>query len=113
MDKKTSWSKVCQIDEIDDNSLKEATVDGTEIILLRNGSDVFACPALCPHMDERLINGFCDGNTLICTKHLWQWDMASGEPVSLAEKPLTVFPIRIEHGDVYIQVPTPALNSDG
>jgi toluene monooxygenase system ferredoxin subunit len=39
---------------------------------------------------------------LTCTKHIWQWELQSGEPRGEAEKPLLYYPVRLQDGDVWI-----------
>jgi toluene monooxygenase system ferredoxin subunit len=39
---------------------------------------------------------------LTCTKHIWQWDLRSGEPRGEAEKPLLYYPTRLQEGDLWI-----------
>lgn len=98
------WAVACDVKDLDGEALLECTVAGHEILLVRAEDRIVACPAVCPHMEERLVDGFCDGHLLTCSKHLWQWDLTTGEPVGLAEQPLTLAPARIEHGIVYVDM---------
>lgn len=96
------WNQACRLDELDDGELLERNVQGTDVLLIRSGDQVFACPALCPHMEEPLAHGFCDGHVLTCAKHLWQWDVTSGAPVALAEMPLRMYRTRLRDGHVFV-----------
>ena len=75
----------------------------TWMAIARLGDDFFAYPPLCPHQEEVLaVSGVCDGSTLTCTKHLWQWDMRSGSEIGLAEKPLLMYQVRRDGDEVSI-----------
>ena len=41
---------------------------------------------------------------LTCSKHLWQWDIRTGEMVGMAEKSLLCYEIKVEAGDVLINL---------
>lgn len=100
-----SWKQVCKADELADSELKQFEVDGVTILLARLGEDFLAYPPLCPHQEEVLaVSGVCDGGTLTCTKHLWQWDMRTGEERGLAEKSLLMYEVRREGDDVLVLI---------
>ena len=98
-----SWRLLCAADEVAPGSLKKVELDGVAIVVARIGETFCAFPPLCPHMAEPLeISGVCDGETLTCTKHLWQWDMTTGAEQGMAEKPLLLYPAKLEGGAVWI-----------
>ena len=76
---------------------------GEPVLILRAGDDYFACQAICPHLDTPLEEGMFDGAVLTCHQHLWQWDIATGEPQGLAEMPLECFDVKTEDGNVYVK----------
>lgn len=98
-----SWQYACKSGEIPENGMKEVKIGDVTVLLLKAGGTVFAIPPLCPHMDEPLVNGICDGTTLICIKHLWQWDLRNGLPAGDAEIELLKYPVR-EGADGNIEV---------
>ena len=98
-----SWKAVCAPEEVVENALKAVEVDGIELLLARVGDTLCAYPPVCPHMEEYLEgSGMCQGGVLTCDRHLWQWDMKSGEPRGPAEKPLLMYPVKEEHGMVMV-----------
>lgn len=81
-----SWVRVCAADEVSKDTLKVFKVNGVEILVANLGDEHRAYPPVCPHMEEPLEeSGMCAGGILTCSKHLWQWDMRSGELVHAAE----------------------------
>lgn len=101
-----SWKMVCKLPELSDGELHEMDVDGMKILLVRTNERVFAYPPLCPHMEEPLVNGLCDGETLTCAKHLWQWSVSTGEAEGPAEKPLLMYDTKVEQEVVYVRADT-------
>ena len=98
-----SWRRLCSPDDVAQGTLKKVEIDGIAIVVARVGGAFAAFPPLCPHMAEPLeVSGVCDGGTLTCTKHLWQWDITTGTEEGMAEKPLLLYPVKIEAGEVWI-----------
>ena len=50
--------------------------------------------------------GMCAGSVLTCSKHLYQWDMRTGEAAGPAENDLTLlrYDVKVEGGDVYARI---------
>lgn len=100
-----SWQRVCPAAEVPSGGMvQHAAADGTQVLLLASGTGTFACQAVCPHLDSPLEEGMFDGVTLTCHLHLWQWDIASGEPKGLAELPLLTYDVKEENGDLYVNL---------
>lgn len=100
-----SWKRVCSADAIAENSLKQFEVDGVRILIANIGDGFRAYPPLCPHMEEPLAqSGICGDGVLTCTKHLWQWDMRTGEARGPAEKALLMYDVKLDGGDVLVFV---------
>lgn len=96
-----SWKRVCAAEEVAENSLKKFDVDGITIIVANYGDGFRAFPPLCPHMEEPLAeSGLLDCGRLTCSKHLWQWDLKSGDTLGAAEKPLLFYEIKQEGGNL-------------
>lgn len=103
-DAQEEWEVACNADDFEGEELLEARVDGREVLLVRTDEGIVACPAICPHMEERLAHGIVDGNVLTCSKHLWQWDLGTGDPIGLAEERLAVAPVREVDGKLLVNV---------
>lgn len=99
-----NWVKACEESEIHEGEIIEKKIGGLDIVLMRNGDRFFAAQAICPHMDERLCNGLLKKSRLVCTKHLWQWDLESGDPLGAAEKPLQIYKTSVKEDGVYVCV---------
>ncbi len=94
---------LCKVDEVEGDALREFDVDAdTKVCVINSGGTFFACQPACPHEGVRLCEGCVDGTTLTCLEHLWQWDLRSGAPLGLAERPLAMFRIEVADDSVYL-----------
>lgn len=72
-----------------------AAADGDEpvcVVVLADGRG-YVVPDRCPHDGGLLSDGFVDGDRLVCARHGWEFDAASGRSsgrphVCLASRPL-------------------------
>ena len=69
------------------------------------GDCIRAFPPTCPHLAEPLVDsGLLKDGLLTCTKHLWQWDLRSGEMKGAAERPVLMYETSVSGDDVMIKV---------
>lgn len=100
-----SWKTVCSVSDVAEHALKVFDVEGIPILIANLGDDFRAYPPVCPHMEEALEeSGICKDGILTCTKHLWQWDMRSGEPRGPAERPMLMYEVKQEGDQVMVLV---------
>ena len=103
-----AWKRVCSTDDIAPNRLASFDVDGVKVVVAAlddGGFGIF--PPACPHMEEPLEqSGMCAGSVLTCSKHLYQWNMRTGEAAGPAENALTLlrYDVKVEAGDVYARI---------
>jgi toluene monooxygenase system ferredoxin subunit len=97
-----SWKRICAATEVPENTLEKFEVDGIEIMIANFGEGYRAFPPRCPHMEEPLCeSGMLFDGLLTCSKHLWQWNMKTGETIGIAEKELLFYDVKEEDGDIY------------
>ena len=102
----SEWKRVCAADEVGENEIKEFDIEGTKVAVARSGDALFVYPLRCPHMDEPLSTGMCDGATVTCSFHLWQWNMKTGESTGEAEVDLLIYPTKVEDGALLADLST-------
>ena len=100
----SAWKRVCRADEVPSNGMKEFRVDGTGVLLLDAGGELFAYQALCPHEAVALESGVHDCIALTCLEHMWQFDVKTGAPLGDAERGLTGYRLKRDNGEVYIDL---------
>jgi 3-phenylpropionate/trans-cinnamate dioxygenase ferredoxin subunit len=101
---------VAGVDEVPPGTMKLAQV-GDELVLVVNLDGEFhATQGICTHEYFELDKGFLTGDSITCALHLSRFQLDDGEPLDPpAELPLIVYPVVIEGGRVYIEVPPGSL----
>lgn len=103
----TGWLRACARSDIATGDKLEVELENGEyVLLLGTGDEVVAVCADCPHQDTPLAEGMFDGKVLTCNVHLWQWEVATGDPMGPAEMPLPRYAVKIEQGDVWVRLST-------
>ncbi len=97
-----AWKRVCPVDEVPANGMKEFAVDGTSVLIVHTGEAFVAFQAMCPHEAVPLEQGVHDGCVLTCLEHAWQFDLKTGAPIGDAETGLKTYRLREERGDLYV-----------
>lgn len=97
-----SWRRICAADSVALNSLKKFEVDGIPVVVANYGDGFRVFPPICPHMEEPLAeSGLIEGKVLTCTKHLWQWDLATCQMEGTeTEKPMHFYDVKQEGDDL-------------
>ena len=99
-----AWKRICSTSDVAPSRLAPFVVDGVTVVVAHLGDDGFSVfPPACPHMEEPLAtSGMCSGPVLTCSKHLWQWDMRTGEAAGPEENDRTLlrYEAKVEGGNV-------------
>ena len=88
-------------------------VAGHKLLLANVGGEFRAASRKCPHFGFNLCKGRIDGNGVVCPVHKAKFDLTTGaverDPKLLfiqmtAKSGLSLFPVRVEGGDVLVEV---------
>ena len=94
---------ICKASDIPLNGMKSYDTSlGVKVLIANSGDAFYGYQGLCPHQDVCLDEGIFDGATLTCHQHLWQWDIATGDALGMAEAPLERFEIEHEGDDLFV-----------
>jgi toluene monooxygenase system ferredoxin subunit len=100
-----SWTPLCKIGDVAENSLRKYEVRGVPIVVINYGSGFRAIPPLCPHMEEPLVeSGVVARCVLTCTKHLWAWNLETLGMQGETERPLLTYELKREGDDLIVFV---------
>lgn len=101
-----NWKKVCAATDLAPRAITKFEIDGIAFVLVKLGDTIKAFPPLCPHMEEPLEHsGVCDDDgKLMCIKHLWNWNLATGEPQGETERALLLYGVKVENDEVHIDL---------
>ena len=100
-----TWHRVCATADVPVNGMKEVAANGTSMVIVNTGTGFVAFQAMCPHEAIPLADGVCDGSVLTCLEHMWQFDLKTGGPMGDAQEGLKGFPLKEEHGEIYVEAP--------
>ena len=106
------------VDDVPEGTMKMAWVDGTDQVVVVHANGVIrAFQGICTHEYFELDKGFLTGGgspgpdgkpagTLTCALHLSRFDLVTGDALDPpAEEPLVQYPVIVEDGRVFIEVP--------
>ncbi len=88
-------SGTVKVYEVGDRAIAVCNVDG----------EFFAIDDLCTHDEASLDQGFLEGCEIECPRHGARFDVTTGRATALpAVIPVDTFPVRIEGGDIELDV---------
>lgn len=102
---RSGYTYVCKFDELEDGVPRRVEVEGVPVSLVLTEQQVFAIHDRCSHSAVSLSEGEVDAFTVECWLHASRFDLRTGVPLDPpANRPVPVYPVRIEDGNVYAQV---------
>ena len=102
--------RACSLADLPEIGAIRVTVGDWTLAVVNTAEGVFAIEDRCSHADVALSEGEVEGCTIECWLHGSQFDLRTGEPLSLpANKPVQVFPVAIQGdgptADIVIDIP--------
>lgn len=77
--------------------------DGSELAIYNVNGEFYATENFCPHKGAPLTEGTMCGHIVECGWHGWQFDVRSGECLTVRER-IRTFGIKIEEGFVKVEI---------
>ena len=103
-----SFQRACALGEVAEGSALAVELGSTEIAIVNTTEGVFAISDVCSHAEIPLSEGEVDGTTIECYMHGSRFDLRTGRPLELpAVVPVPVYPVRVDGGDVLIDLDNP------
>jgi 3-phenylpropionate/trans-cinnamate dioxygenase ferredoxin subunit len=100
--------RLCSVRDLESGEARRFDLGRLRIALVRIDDDWYAIGDTCTHQDVSLSEGEVDADAreIECWKHGSAFSLVTGEPTSLpATKPEPVYAVRVDDGDVYVEVP--------
>jgi len=99
------WKRVCDQGAVAPGGMKQFDLGGGPSILIVNAEGThYAYQAYCPHEAYKLEDGVHDGSVLTCLEHMWQFDVATGAPLTDAEAGLEAYRLKEEDGALHVWI---------
>jgi 3-phenylpropionate/trans-cinnamate dioxygenase ferredoxin subunit len=103
-----TYRRVCALAEVAKETAISVDLDGEELAIVNSGGDIYAVIDECSHASIPLSEGDVGDGEIECYLHGSRFDLKTGEPLGLpATEPVTVYPVKIENDDVYVDVDHP------
>jgi nitrite reductase/ring-hydroxylating ferredoxin subunit/uncharacterized membrane protein len=100
----TDWTTVAVLDDLRDGKPHRVDADGSPVMLLRQGDQIRAVGATCPHLGGPLNEGAIEGETVTCPWHGSVFNLADGALLhGPATMPVAAYEVRVENGQVAIR----------
>jgi nitrite reductase (NADH) small subunit len=97
--------KVATLADVPDNSVLEVSVGNDQYALCNVEGSITALSGTCLHQGGPLGQGTIEQGRLICPWHAWEYDCRTGANIDAPSTCVPVYPVKVEGGDVLIQVP--------
>ena len=102
-----AFERVCALDEVTADQGLAVTVGDLEVVVARDGDEVFALQNECSHAAVALSEGEVADCQIECWLHGSMFDLRTGKPTNLpATEPVATFPIEVRGTDVYVDTET-------
>ena len=94
---------VCRLADVVPGELRAFAVQGVTwpVIVTYVGSELVACPGVCPHEDVALADGDLEGATITCPGHGYEFDLHTGRCRHDAGLELRRYPITVVGDEVW------------
>jgi 3-phenylpropionate/trans-cinnamate dioxygenase ferredoxin subunit len=100
-----TYQLVARVSEIPEGEARVYEVGLESIALCNVGGKIYAIENVCTHDDGPLGEGVLDGCLIECPRHGARFDVSTGGAVRMpAATPVRTFAVRIEGGDVYVEI---------
>lgn len=99
------WVRVCSLAEAPaEGTVIEADAGGTAVCLAKVDGELTALDNWCPHRRGPLGQGWIEGKAVVCPWHSWTFNVRTGVSEYPDNESVAVFPVRIEGGDVLVDL---------
>jgi 3-phenylpropionate/trans-cinnamate dioxygenase ferredoxin component len=94
---------VCAVSDLPPSACRRVLLpNGDELAIVNVDGEYYAIDNLCPHRGAPLSDGIIRGTTIECGLHGWEFDLRSGECLTVTEK-LRTYRVRVEGSDLVVE----------
>jgi nitrite reductase/ring-hydroxylating ferredoxin subunit len=100
----SDWIDVAALRGLPDGKPRRIDVDGTPVLLLRQGDRIRAIGATCPHLAGPLDEGTIEGDTVTCPWHGSVFSLVDGALMhGPAMQPVAAYEVQVKDGRIEIR----------
>lgn len=98
--KPARWRTVMEAKELKSGEIRRLEVDGRSVFVYREGRSYKVYDSRCPHQATNMTELAVKGQTLLCPKHSWEFDVPSGACIKKGNTPLNRLKSRVSDGQL-------------
>ena len=98
------WVRAVAEAELAPGRCTEVSIGGKPVALYNVEGTFYATSNTCIHRGGPLGQGLLEGHSVMCPWHAWTWNVVTGENASNPELKVATYPVKVEGGDVLVQV---------
>lgn len=95
---------VARLEELPNQGRKLIELNGQQILLLNIKGTVYAVENECPHQGAPLDKAIQKETYLSCPRHGYRFQLTDGSCKEFPEYQLKTWPVRVENGDIIIEL---------
>ena len=99
-----AWIKVATVSEVPAESAVEVFVGRQPYAICNTGGEIRALNGVCIHQGGPLGQGQIENGRVVCPFHMWEFDCRTGEYDYDPTKRVATYPVKVEGGDIFIEV---------
>ncbi len=97
--------RAMSLSDLQPGTMAGVELEGTKVLLSNLDGEVHAVSGVCTHEEYDLSQGFILDGAVVCTLHLSQFDLKTGEVYNPpATLPLRVLNVKIEEDAIFVEV---------
>ncbi|MBD2666427.1 NifU family protein [Richelia sinica] len=100
----TYWLRVANINEISEHQVLAVRIENKNIILHRQGENISCYHNSCSHLGFPLDKGKVENRIITCASHQFQYDLRTGECLTVPDISLQSYEVRVKGEKVYVKV---------
>jgi len=107
------YVKLCKSEDIPEGEMRQYEAGESTVLICRQGGQLFAADAVCPHRGAHLGGGTLDGTIVTCPWHEWSFDLSDGCGVTNPRSGLQCFAVHEDDGFVLVDLPEDCVKAPG
>lgn len=101
----SEFTRFCKLSDVPPGGKKAAKINDTWVLVCHTNKGLFAVSNICSHAVKPLMNGRVRNCRITCPVHGAQFDLATGEALSLpATKPIPTYEWRVVDDWIEVRV---------
>ena len=102
----SEWVDIGRADALSESVPLPVEVDGTAVVIVRCGGELYAVEDRCTHDGESLSAAEVENCEIVCPRHASHFNLCTGEALTPpAYEPVRTYRVRIEGGRVLVEQP--------